>query len=111
MENVIEIEYELKRVHSIVDKVLELILKSKNILIDKRTRLEENWTAAFHQLNECKSRLETLNSEKRTLLDGASQSGKRRHPPSIVINQDDFEKINGQNSRGNTTDRKIRDRV
>ena len=70
MEKVIGIRFELKKVHSVVDRVLELILKSKNILIHKKMRLEENWTAAFHQLNVCESRLETLNSEKELFLVG-----------------------------------------
>ena len=43
LEKVIGIRFELKKVHSVVDRVLELILKSKNILIDKKIRLEENF--------------------------------------------------------------------
>ena len=42
LKKVIGIRFELKKVHSVVDRVLELILKSKNILIDKKIRLEEN---------------------------------------------------------------------
>ena len=37
-----------------------------------------------------------MNSEKRTLLGGTSQGGRRRQFASIVINQDNLEKINGK---------------
>ena len=93
----IGIESPLKEVHIIVDKALELILKSKDILSLKKRTLLENWTAGFDEVSDCKDRINALKLEKSTILGGTSQSGRRRQYSSRVVNENDLQIIKNKN--------------
>ena len=69
-------------------------MKSRDILSGKKRRIEDSWTAGFEEVTDCKGRIAALKLEKRTILGGISQSGRRRVPVSSLVNGNDLERIN-----------------
>ena len=94
LESTIGTQPPLLQVHSIVEKALELIVKSRDILSGKKRRIEDSWTAGFEEVTDCKGRITALKLEKRTILGGTSQSGRRRVLVSSLVNENDLEWIN-----------------
>ena len=54
LESTIGTQPPLLQVHNIVEKVLELILNSRNILSCKKRRIEEGWIPSYKEVSECK---------------------------------------------------------
>ena len=93
----------------VVDRALELIVKSKNILSNKKRRIEENWAASFDELNECKANITALNLEKRAILGGTSQRGRSRQLSSRAINEDEVNTVNDKILEARVQKRKLMD--
>ena len=109
LERTIGIECAMPAVLRVVDRVLELIVKSKNILSNKKRRIEENWAASCDELIECKANITALNLEKRAILGGTSQRGRSRQLSSRAINEDEVNKVNDKILETRVQKRKLMD--
>ena len=84
----------LIEIHNVVDKVLELILKSKALTSQKKRLAEQIFHVAFLELSESKDEITVLQSEKSSTLVSTSQSSRKRKLSTKVVNEDDLERIN-----------------
>ena len=93
LEDTIESECELVKVNSIVDKVLELILKGKGIFSGRKGVAEADLGNIRDTLYRSKDSIRDLQLEKKTSQGATSQSGRRRQLTTRATNDDEMDRI------------------
>ena len=93
LEDTIADGSELVKVDQVVDKALELILKDRRRMSDKQLLVEGNLANVSSILENAKGVMNNLKSQKRNMLGGTSQNGRRRMNTERAINTTQLNKV------------------
>ena len=81
------------KVEQVVDRALELIMNDRHRLSGKRILVEGNLANVSSVLDNRKEVVNNLKTQKRSNLDGTSQSGRRRFNTERATNNTQLDKI------------------
>ena len=94
LEETIGAECPLVKVNQIINSVLLLISQNRDIVSKKKSEAEDKCIDTLIDVNDAKDRIKALQSEKRNITGGTSQSGRKRQLTARATNEDALEKVN-----------------